>query len=150
MLVAVRGQRRQHTAVWQPIDLVDCPELLARVDLLIDTGAELVVSDFKTSRSSWSDDKVDDGSPQLLLYSELVKPIADGRPVKLSFAVLTKTKVPCLTVHDVPLEPQQIERTKRIVARVWRAIEAGNFYPNPSPLNCSTCSYREPCQAWTR
>lgn len=125
-----------------------CPELLARVDLLIDTGAELVVSDFKTSRSSWSDEKVDDSSPQLLLYSELVQPIADGRPVKLSFAVLTKTKVPSLTVHEVPLDQRQVERTKRTVERVWQAIQDGHFYPNPSPMNCSTCSYREPCQRW--
>jgi putative RecB family exonuclease len=125
-----------------------CPELLARVDLLIDTGAELAVCDFKTSRSSWSDEKIDDGSPQLLLYSELVKPIADGRPVKLSFAVLTKTKVPSLTVHQVPLDQRQIERTKRTVERVWGAIQAGHFYPNPSTYNCSTCSYREPCQRW--
>jgi putative RecB family exonuclease len=126
-----------------------CPDLLARVDLLIDTGAELVVSDFKTSRSSWSDDKVDDGAPQLLLYSELVKPLADGRPIKLAFAVLTKTKVPVLTVHDVPLDAQQMERTKRTVERVWKAIQAGNFYPNPSPLNCPTCAFREPCRQWT-
>jgi putative RecB family exonuclease len=126
-----------------------CPELVARVDLLIDTGAELAVSDFKTSRNTWSEGKVDDGAPQLLLYSELVKPIAEGRPVKLSFAVLTKAKFPTLTVHDVPLEVQQVERTKRIVERVWQAIQAGHFYPNPSPMNCSTCSYRGPCQKWT-
>jgi putative RecB family exonuclease len=126
-----------------------CPELLARIDLLIDNGNELVVSDFKTSRSSWNEDKVDDGAPQLLLYSELVQPIADGRPIKLSFAVLTKTKLPALTVHDVAVDPQQLARTKRIVERVWQSIQAGNFYPNPSPMNCSTCPYREPCQAWT-
>ena len=125
-----------------------CPELLARVDLLIDTGTELVVTDFKTSRSSWSEEKVDDGSPQLLLYSELVKPLADGRPVKLSFAVLTKTKVPSLTVHEVALDPQQVDRTKRVVERVWQSIQAGHFYPNPTPMNCSTCSYRDPCQRW--
>ena len=35
--------------------------------------------------------KVEDVAPQLLLYSELVKPMADGRPIKLEFAVLTKT-----------------------------------------------------------
>ncbi len=126
-----------------------CPELLARVDLLVDTGTELVVTDFKTSRSSWSEEKVDDGSPQLLLYSELVKPMADGRPVKLSFAVLTKTKSPVLTVHEVPFDQQKVDRTKRIVERVWQAIQSGHFYPNPSPLNCSTCPYRDPCAAWT-
>ena len=125
-----------------------CPDLLARVDLIVDAGEELVVSDFKTARCSWNDYKVDDLAPQLILYSELVKPIADGRPIKLSFAVLTKTKLPVLTVHDVPHDPQQVERTKRIVERIWQAIQTGHFYPVPSPLNCGSCSYREPCRRW--
>ena len=125
-----------------------CPDLLARVDLIVDAGNELLVSDFKTARSSWSENKVDDVAPQLLLYSELVKPLADGRPIKLSFAVLTKTKSPVLTVHDVPLDPKQVDRTKRTVERIWQAIQGGHFYPNPSPLNCGSCSYREPCRRW--
>ena len=107
-----------------------CPELLARVDLIVDTGDELIVSDFKTSRVSWNVFKVEDLAPQLYLYSELVKPMADGKPIKLAFAVLTKTKVPELTVHDVPLDPQQVERTKKVVEQVWQAIQAGHYYPN--------------------
>lgn len=125
-----------------------CPDLLARVDLIIDTGSELVVSDFKSSRTSWSDDKVEDIAPQLLLYSELVKPLADGKPIKLSFAVLTKTKIPVLTVHDVPFDDKQVVRTKRTVERVWNAIQAGHFFPNPSPMNCGSCPFREPCRRW--
>lgn len=126
-----------------------CPEFLARVDLIVDAGDELIVSDFKTARSFWSDAKVDDVAPQLILYSELVKSIADGRPIKVSFAVLTKTKVPVLTVHDVPLDDLQVDRTKRTVERIWRAIEGGHFYPNPSPINCSSCPFRGPCRDWT-
>jgi hypothetical protein len=125
-----------------------CPDLLARVDLIVDAGTELQVSDFKTARCAWSDYKVDDLAPQLLLYSELVKPIADGRPIKLFFAVLTKTKVPQFTVHDVPPDPLHVDRTKRTVERIWEAIQSGHFYPIPSPLNCSSCSYREPCRKW--
>jgi hypothetical protein len=118
------------------------------VDLIVDAGDELLISDFKTARCAWNDFKVEDVAPQLLLYSELVRPIADGRPIKLSFAVLTKTKVPQFTVHDVPLDVQQVERTKRTVERIWEAIQSGHFYPVPSPLNCSSCSYREPCRRW--
>ena len=93
-------------------------------------------------------DKVEEAAPQLLLYSELARTLADDKPMRLSFAVLTKTQSPVLSVHDVPVDPQQIERTKRIVERVWHAIEAGYFYPAPSPLQCPTCPYREPCRAW--
>lgn len=126
-----------------------CPELLARVDLLIDTGAELVLSDFKTSRSTWSHEKSDDAAPQLLLYHELVQPIADGKPVRLSFAVLPKVKSSSLLTYGVPADTQQIERTKRIVERVWHTIQGSHYYPNPSPMSCPSCPYRAECRAWT-
>ena len=125
-----------------------CPDLLARVDLIVDAGSHFLVADFKTSRCTWNDFKVEDQAPQLFLYSELVRPLADGKPIKLAFAVLTKTKQPVLTVHDVPNDPHQLERTKRTVERVWQAIQGGGFYPVPSPLNCGTCPYREPCRKW--
>jgi putative RecB family exonuclease len=124
-----------------------CPDLLARVDLIVDTGRELVVSDFKSSRSAWNGYKVEDSALQLLLYSELVKPLAD-KPIKLSFAVLTKTKLPVLTVHDVALDDHEVDRTKRIVERVWNAIQSEHYYPNPSPLTCGSCPFRQPCRAW--
>src|SRR5437879_4668358 len=126
-----------------------CPELLARVDLLIDAGDELRLLDFKTSRSAWSIDKVEDAAPQLLLYSELAKTLADGKPLRLCFAVLTKAQVPVITLHHVPRDSQQVERTKRTVERVWHAIEGGHFYPSPSPMQCPSCPYRGPCRAWT-
>jgi putative RecB family exonuclease len=125
------------------------PELLARVDLIVDTGEELVVTDFKTSRSQWSAEHVDDAADQLLLYHELVRNLADDRTVRLVFAVLTKTKMPELLLHPLPIDPKQIERTKRVVERIWLAMQAGHYYPNPSPLKCPSCPYRKPCRAWT-
>jgi hypothetical protein len=48
-----------------------CPDLLARVDSLIERKDALHVLDFKTARSAWNADKVEEAAPQLLLYSEL-------------------------------------------------------------------------------
>jgi CRISPR/Cas system-associated exonuclease Cas4 (RecB family) len=124
------------------------PDLLARVDLVVDTGDTLVVSDFKTARSKWSWGQVQESAIQLLLYSELVKQLADGKPLRLEFAVLTKTKVPALTIHPVEIDSHRVERMKRLFERVWRAIQAGHFYPNPSHLSCPSCPFREPCQDW--
>lgn len=124
------------------------PELLARIDLLIETEEELTVVDFKTARSAWGHEQVQAAAGQLLLYHEAVQTIADGRPVRLQFAVLTKTKSPSLVLHEVPVDPRRIERTKEVVNRVWQAIQSGHFYPNPSILNCSTCPYRKPCEQW--
>ena len=124
------------------------PDLLARVDLLVDGSDALVLTDLKTARTRWSENQVQDSAGQLFLYHELAKPIADGRPIKLEFVVVTKTKVPEVIRHEVRADPQQIERTKRIVARVWAAIEAGIFLPSPSPMQCPGCAYREACQRW--
>jgi CRISPR/Cas system-associated exonuclease Cas4 (RecB family) len=62
--------------------------------------------------------------------------------------VLTKTKNPGVDLYEVPVDGKRTDRTKRIVERVWRAIEAGTFYPAPSPQQCSSCAFREPCRRW--
>jgi RecB family exonuclease len=125
------------------------PDLLARVDLLVDTGDALELTDFKTSRARWDADDISDSASQLLLYHELAKTLADGRPLRLRFAVLTKAKSPELSLFPVAADEQQIERTKHVVYQVWRAIQSGHFYPSPSPVQCPTCPYRAPCRAWT-
>ena len=124
------------------------PDLLARVDLLVDAGDSLVVTDLKTARSRWSQEQVRESAGQLLLYHELAQPMADGRPVRLQFAVATKLKNPEVHLYEVEAEPQQIARTKRIVERVWEAIENQIFYPTPSAMQCPTCPYRAECRTW--
>src|SRR5271170_6408988 len=63
----------------------DAPDLLARIDLTVDEGDVFVVTDLRGGRSSWSDEHVGEAAIQLLLYHELVKPLADGKPVFLRF-----------------------------------------------------------------
>lgn len=128
--------------------IAGAPDLLGRIDLLVETSEELIVTDLKTSRSRWSPEQVDDQAGQLLLYSELVRPLSPRKKLRLQFAVVTKAKVPSVEVHDVAADPKQIDRTKRIVERVWKAIEAGVFYPAPSPTQCPSCPFREPCRKW--
>ena len=125
------------------------PDLLARIDLLVDDGDSLILTDLKTARSRWSNDQVQDSAGQLLLYHELAKPIAEGRPIRLAFAVITKTKTPEVFRHEVWADPRQIDRVKRIVETVWKAIEAGIFFPAPSAMQCPSCPFREQCRAWS-
>jgi putative RecB family exonuclease len=124
------------------------PDLLGRVDLIIETDAELVISDWKTSRSRWSAEQVHDATEQLLLYAELARDFAPGKNVKLEFVVLTKTKDVGLDQHRSGVDPSRVDRMKRVFQRVWEAIAAEHFYPAPSPMNCPGCPYREPCQQW--
>lgn len=128
--------------------LADCPDLLARVDLLVDAGDSLTVLDLKTARSRWSRQQADDSAGQLLLYSELAKDFLPGKPLRLQFGVVTKTKHPAVEIHDVAADPTQVGRTRQVVERVWKAIRTGIVYPAPSPMSCPSCPFREPCRAW--
>lgn len=125
------------------------PDLLARVDLMVESADSVTITDFKTARSAWSHEHVEDAAGQLLLYHELAKSIAGDKTLRLEFAVLTKTKLPEVVIHPVDVDQRRLERMKLVAERVWRAIEGRNFYPSPSPINCPSCPYRAECRAWT-
>lgn len=124
------------------------PDLLGKVDLIIETPSELVITDWKTSRSKYTPDQVDESAAQLLLYGELAKDFAPSKQLRLQFGVLTKTKEVNVDVHRVAAEQTQLDRTKRVVERVWHAVQAEHFFPAPSQMNCPGCPYREPCRKW--
>lgn len=125
-----------------------CPDVLGRIDLIVEETDAVVVTDLKTARARWSRDQVDNSAGQLLLYSELAKSLAPKKRLRLQFAVLTKTKEPALYLHEVAVNVKQVDRMKRIVERVWRAVETGTFYPAPSATECPTCPFRESCRSW--
>lgn len=125
------------------------PELLARLDLLSESDGTLTITDFKTSKSSWSTDQVSDSAGQLRIYAAVARQRFPGMPIRLEFIVFTKAKKVAISRYEVALDAAQVARTKRIAQRVWRAITAGNFYPSPSPMNCGTCPYKEPCRRWS-
>jgi putative RecB family exonuclease len=125
-----------------------CPDILGRLDLVVETIDELIVTDLKTARSRWSQAQFDESARQLLLYHDLARSLSPRKRLRLQFAVLTKAKQPAIGLHEVPANRQQIDRTKRIVERVWRAIEAESYFPTPSPMNCPSCPFRKPCRAW--
>lgn len=128
--------------------IAGCPDLLGRLDLIVETDDALVVTDLKTSRSRWSTTHADEASEQLLLYHELVKTFAPKKRVRLQFAVLTKSKTPTLDLLEVPVNRHLIERTKRIVEQVWKSIEARRFFPAPSQMACAGCAFKMPCRKW--
>jgi putative RecB family exonuclease len=124
------------------------PDLLGRIDLLTEDSDSLVITDIKTSRGKWSAEQVEDSGEQLLLYSHLVSEIAPGKTVRTRFLIITKAKEPVVEEHTREVKPAAVKRTLAGVERVWRAIEAGVFYPAPSVMSCSSCGYRAACRAW--
>jgi putative RecB family exonuclease len=124
------------------------PDLLARVDLIAETQDELVINDWKTSRSRWTEEQIEDAAEQLVLYSSLVSDLAPRKRLRIDFVVLTKTKEVAIDRHSLTVSDHQLDRTKRLVDRVWKSIGSGHFYPAPSLLGCSGCPFREPCRRW--
>jgi CRISPR/Cas system-associated exonuclease Cas4 (RecB family) len=124
------------------------PDLYGRIDLLTEDDDTLTVTDIKTSRGKWSVEQVEDSGEQLLLYSKLASELAPGKNVMTRFLVLTKTKEPAIEEHVREIEPGSVKRTVAGAERVWRAIQAGVFYPAPSTMSCSSCGYRAACRAW--
>lgn len=125
-----------------------CPELLARLDLVVETDDALVVTDLKTSRSRWSATQAEQSSDQLLLYGELASQLAPEKPLHLNFAVITKAQTPSVEVHSAVASARRVARPKRTVQVVWEAIDAEHFYPSPSAMNCGGCPYRKHCREW--
>ena len=126
----------------------DCPPMLARIDLAVETKEAVIITDFKTARTRWSADQVASSATQLVLYSELAKPFAGAKPIRLQFGVLTKTREPSVEIHPVSCDAGQMARTRQIIERIWNAIQCEQFYPAPSALQCPGCPYRRACQAW--
>jgi hypothetical protein len=116
--------------------------------LLVEDDDALTLSDFKTARSPWGPDHTEDAGSQLLIYHELLQSVAGDKPLRLQFALLTKGRVPTITLQPVEADPHRIARTKAVVKQVWEAIAAERFYPTPSAMNCPGCSYRRQCRAW--
>ena len=124
------------------------PDLLGRVDLILETDDHVVIQDFKTARSAWSPDQAEESAEQLLLYGDLVQRLVPGKDLKLRFAIITKAKEPKVQVLDAAFDGERLDRTKQVFKTVWSAIKAGHFYPSPSPMTCTGCGYRSACTAW--
>jgi putative RecB family exonuclease len=119
------------------------------VDLAVQDGDELVLTDFKTSRSRWNANQAQSNAEQLLLYADLAGRVLDGKRIKLQFAVVTKTKTPVFEVHEVQFDAGRLKRNKAIFGKVWEAIKSGVYYPAPSQMNCYGCGYRKACDSFT-
>jgi CRISPR/Cas system-associated exonuclease Cas4 (RecB family) len=71
-----------------------------------------------------------------------------GEWASVEFEVLVKTKTPKLQRIKTARTEEDIGRLGDLVENVERAVNAGIFYPVETPMNCSTCSFREQCREW--
>ena len=129
----------------------NCPDLVGRLDLILLDASGLRIVDFKTARGRWNETNITEALPQMLLYSELVRPLARACgdvPIRLEWIVATKTQKPVVELHTACPKPYLVARTRNTVQRVWQAIRAGHFFPSPSPMGCAACPYANACRQW--
>lgn len=121
--------------------------LLAVLDLITEGHEELTVCEFKTSGRSYSEMEVET-SLQPTCYVNAVQEIVGVTPI-VEYTVLIKTKTPRVQRLVTVRDDQDLGRLGDIVENIERAIKAGVFYPVESPLNCSSCPFRQPCREWS-
>ena len=128
--------------------IAERPNFLGIVDLAYLADDRLVVRDYKTSRSRWNQAMAVGSSGQLGLYCELAKALAPECRIEAEFVVITKTKSPTIETFAASVNQSQLDRTLLVAERTMDAIDAGNFYPHRSQMNCHSCPYRSACAAW--
>ncbi len=121
--------------------------LVAVVDLLTRDNMGTNITDFKTAGRSFSESEAAT-SLQPTCYVNNVGLIY-GEPVSFGFTVLVKTKTPRIQRLEANRTESDLGRLGDLIQVVERAVDAGNFYPVESPLNCSGCPYWRPCREWS-
>jgi len=128
--------------------LVNAPPLEMRLDLLeLTADGDLIVSDLKTSRSRWNNEKAREHLPQLVLYANGLMPLLrelGAKRIVPRFVVISKAKKPVVQVLEPVASQSDVTRLKDQVADTWSAIQAGVFVKRES-WACMQCPYRKRC-----
>jgi CRISPR/Cas system-associated exonuclease Cas4 (RecB family) len=122
--------------------------LVAVADLITTVSDGLKVHEFKTSGRAYSEIEADT-SLQPTCYVNAVQE-AFGESARVEYTVLVKTRTPKVQRLEAVRHEEDLGRLGDIVQTIERAVQAGVFYPVESPLNCSSCPYRQPCREWGR
>ncbi len=119
--------------------------LLAFTDLITKEEEIIKVTEFKTSGRSYGEFEVE-SSLQATCYVNAVIQTTGQMPT-VEYAVLVKTKTPKLQRLKTSRTEDDLGRLGDLVQKIERAVANDIFYPIESPLNCSTCPYRQPCKS---
>lgn len=120
--------------------------LVAITDLIKSTDQGLTVEEFKTSGRAYSESEVG-SSLQPTCYVHAVQECL-GQVPNVEYTILIKTKNPKVQRLKTSRYSEDCGRLGDLVQTIQRAVELGIFYPVESPMNCSTCSYRQTCREW--
>lgn len=121
--------------------------LVAIADLITEGNEELTVGEYKTSGRAYSEMEVETSLQPTCYVSAVLEKL--GHHATVEYTVLVKTKTPKVQRLTTIRTDEDLGRLGDIVEAIERAIAANVFYPVETPLNCSTCPYRQPCREWS-
>ena len=124
------------------LTLPDGTPMVGFLDFIVDHGDGLEVVELKTAARSYSDLQVR-LAEQATAYAWALG--ADKKPVKVTYIVLVKTKVPKVQVIETVRGPKDVRRFQELATTVRSGIEVGCFPRNQSVQNCSKCEFRDQC-----
>jgi len=120
--------------------------LLAFMDLITQEADVLKVTEFKTSGRAYGEFEVETSLQATCYVNAIVE--STGEMPTVEYTVLVKTKTPKLQTLKTSRTEDDLGRLGDLVQNVERAVANDVFYPVETPLNCSTCAYRQPCRDW--
>ena len=125
--------------------------VIGYIDLLEeDESGTIIVTDFKTSGRSYSNDETDKNL-QLTIYQLAVK--GNGyrdREILMKFDCLIKTKTPKFEQFWTSRSEVEERRAIKKIQEVWRGIHLRIFIPNDGPNNwkCKNCGFKKQCDEY--
>lgn len=119
--------------------------IIGYIDIISDDG---IPGDFKTSKASWTPDKAE-AETQPLFYLAAMNQMGiktDGWRFK--HYIFVKTKTPKFQLLEHAHNPSQLMWLFKMIANVWKGIEAGVYPENPNSWKCSQnwCDYWHLCR----
>ncbi len=120
--------------------------LIAVLDLLNRDDHGLVVNEYKTASRKFGESETET-KLQATAYSHTIQQYFGEKP-GIRYVVLVKTKKPAIQYVETLRDDADAARLGDLIQAVERAIDAGAFYPNENPMNCSGCQFYRQCRAW--
>lgn len=120
--------------------------LVAVVDLFTRDERGLKIHEFKTSGRSYGNSEVEMSLQGTCYVNAAWHSYAEWAAVE--YDILIKTKSPKLQRIMTARDETDLGRLGDVVEVVEKAVSQEVFFPVESPLNCSTCPFRQPCRQW--
>ena len=113
-----------------------------------DEAGTLWVVDHKTASRAYTDHQID-ADLQMMIYAAAVEQMdpLEGREKRYRFDVLVKTKKPKFLQYRFYKDDKDRRKLYQIVEEMWKAMEAGAFYPRYS-THWGRCPWEEECREW--